>query len=73
MITAEKEQIIELFRQGRRHYKLREFKQAHKCFVAALKIDPADGPSELYRKRCVVYATKPPPEDWDGVFTATSK
>ena len=73
MITDEKKQVLELFTQGRRHYKLREFKKAHECFVEALKIDPDDGPSELYRKRCVVYASNPPAEDWDGVFTATSK
>ncbi len=73
MISNEKKQVLELFVQGRRQYKLRDFKEAHKFFVKALKIDPEDGPSELYRKRCVLYATKPPPEDWDGVFTATSK
>ena len=73
MISPEKEQVLELFRKGRRHYKLREFREAYTCFTEALKIDPKDGPSELYRKRCVVYAKSPPPEEWDGVYTATTK
>jgi adenylate cyclase len=32
-----------------------------------------DGPSKLYRDRCREYLVAPPPEEWDGVYTAKTK
>ena len=72
-MTAEKKRLLELFSQGRKNYKLMQFAAALKCFDAALAIDPKDGPSEIYAKRCRDLIENPPPEDWDGVYTMTHK
>ena len=73
MITEEKKKILELFTEGRKHYKLMQFEEARTCFQKALKIDSDDGPSKVYYLRCKHYIDNPPPEDWDGVFVMQSK
>jgi tetratricopeptide (TPR) repeat protein len=73
LISEEKQKILELFAEGRRHYKLMEFEEARNYFARALKIDPQDGPSKVYYARCKHYIENPPPEDWDGVFVMSSK
>jgi hypothetical protein len=40
---------------------------ARQDFVAALEIDPADGPSRTFLNRCEYYAAMPPLGDWDDV------
>lgn len=73
MVTEGKKKLLEMFSEGRKHYKLMRFREAHDYFVKALKVDPKDGPSELYRRRCKHYLENPPPEDWDGVFVRETK
>jgi len=73
MISEEKKQILELFAEGRRFYKLMQFNEAKKRFAKALKIDPEDGPSKVYYARCKHYVSNPPPDDWDGVFVMKTK
>lgn len=73
MISREKEQVLELFAEGRKSYKLMNFSQALEYFARALKIDPDDGPSKVYYARCKHYIQTPPPEDWDGVFVMQTK
>jgi hypothetical protein len=73
MISEDKKRVLELFAEGRRFYKLLRFSDASERFVAALAIDPADGPSKVYLDRCDHYALDPPDEDWDGVFVMKHK
>lgn len=73
MISEEKKQVIELFAEGRKRYKLMDFDAARKFFAKALKIDEDDGPSKVYFLRCKHYIESPPPEDWDGVFVMQTK
>lgn len=73
MITEEKKQLLDLFAEGRRYYKLMDFEEALKCFQKARGIDPDDGPSKVYELRCKHYIMNPPEEDWDGVFTMKTK
>ena len=73
MISEAKKQILELFAQGRRHYKLLEFAEAQSFFLKALEIDSSDGPSRVYADRCKFYIENPPPDDWDGVFVMKTK
>jgi len=73
MISPEKKQVLELFAEGRKLYKLMRFGEAAGRFKAALAIDAADGPSKVYLDRCTVYAEDPPDEDWDGVFVMKHK
>jgi len=73
MISEDKKQVLELFAEGRKSYKLMDFKNAMKYFGNALKIDAEDGPSKVYFARCKHYLENPPPEDWDGVFVMKTK
>jgi hypothetical protein len=73
MISEKTKKVLELFIEGRKHYKLMVFDEARKCFAKALKIDPDDGPSKVYYARCKHYMENPPPEDWDGVFVMRTK
>jgi tetratricopeptide (TPR) repeat protein len=73
VIDEQKKSVLEWFTKGRSFYKLMKFADAQECFARALKVDPKDGPSTLYYKRCAVYIKNPPPDDWDGVFVMTSK
>ena len=73
MITAEKKMVLDHFAEGRRLYKLMEFKKALESFEAALAVDPNDGPSKVYVERCRIYMETPPPQDWDGVFVMKTK
>ncbi len=73
MLSEGKKQALELFAKGRKLYKLMRFDEAKTAFLAALEADPADSPSRVYAERCTWYLENPPPEDWDGVFTMTTK
>lgn len=73
MITADKQQVLDYFAEGRKLYKLMEFEQARDFFSKALEVDPNDGPSKVYYARCAHYMDNPPPEDWDGVFVMKTK
>jgi tetratricopeptide (TPR) repeat protein len=73
MITKEKEELLNYYNLGLIAYKQRKWDEAIKAFEMALKIDPQDGPSEVYLDRAKTYKQNPPPDDWDGVFIMTTK
>jgi len=64
---------VERYAEGIRLYRERAFKDARAAFHATLAINPADRPSRLYIERCEHFLEAPPPPDWDGVWTMTSK
>ena len=73
MISPTKQKVLDLYTQGRKHYKLMEFHLAAPFFEQALQLDERDGPSRVYLERCQDYIAHPPPEDWDGVYTMKTK
>ncbi len=73
MISETKKKVLEYFAEGRKHYKLMQFKKARDSFAKALSLDAEDGPSKVYHARCKHYIENPPPEDWDGVFVMKTK
>jgi len=73
LITENKQEVLNLFAEGRKQYKLMNFEKAKDFFAKALKVDPEDGPSKVYYARCKHYIENPPPEDWDGVFVMKTK
>lgn len=73
MLTKEKEEVLKYYNLGLTSYKQRKWEEAIKSFEMALKVDPEDGPSKLYLQRAKDYEKTPPPDDWDGVFTMTTK
>jgi adenylate cyclase len=64
---------VERYTEGLRHYRAREWADAVRCFTEALALNPKDHPSQLYVERCQHFVQAPPPPDWDGVYTMTSK
>jgi hypothetical protein len=73
VISEEKKKVLEFFAQGRRSYKLWKFAEARAAFAQALEVDPGDGPSKEYLKRCDRLIKEPPRPDWDGVYTMETK
>jgi hypothetical protein len=73
MLSSSKREMIEHYNRGLQLYKKMMFKQALESFKRALELEPSDGPTKLYISRCVELAKNPPPPDWDGVFTMTTK
>lgn len=65
--------IIGLFSEGLQLYRQREFEKAIAVFTRVRATDPNVVPSELYLKRCAELSRQTLPEDWDGVYTMTSK
>ncbi len=72
-ISPEKRQVLDLFTQGRKMYIERKFGEALVMFRKALLIDPHDGPSRVYYRRCAAFQKNPPPPEWNGVFTFKTK
>jgi hypothetical protein len=73
LISEEKKKVLELFAQARNLYKLQKFAEAKALCEKALKIDPTDGPSSEYLKRCNEFIETPPGDDWDGIYTMKNK
>lgn len=65
--------FIPPFEQGMRDYRRGRFTEAIEHFDQTLAIKPRDNPSLLYIERCRALLASPPPENWDGVWTMTSK
>ncbi|TFH43685.1 MAG: tetratricopeptide repeat protein [Chrysiogenales bacterium] len=73
MITKEKEELLNFYNLGLSAYKQMKWDEAILAFQKALAIDPKDGPSEEYLKRSRTFKENPPGDDWDGIFTMTTK
>ncbi len=67
------EQVLTAYNSGLTHYRTQDFKEAVTQFEKALNLHPGDSLSKLYRDRCTHFLATPPPEDWDGVWTMTTK
>ena len=69
----ETERFLELYNNGRHAYIARNFQQAISYFEAALAMRPSDRPVEVQIERALSYLEVPPPDNWDGVHTMTTK
>ncbi len=72
-IAPEVEQKIARFEQGLALYHRKSFAEARLIFEAILAGDPTDGPSSTYVTRCQELSQVSLPDEWDGVYTLTSK
>ena len=72
-LDGETEKFLELYSNGRDAYISRNFQKAISLFEAALVIRKGDRPVEVQIERALSYLEVPPPEDWDGVHTMTTK
>jgi adenylate cyclase len=65
--------VVQHYADGLLAYGNRRWDEAMDHFSAALSRDPHDGPSLTMLNRCNAFKTRPPGDDWRGVFTLTSK
>ena len=65
--------VLELHDAGLAAYTARDWAKAEATFGRILEVDASDGPAAIYRDRARKYAKKPPPDEWDGVWTMTEK
>lgn len=71
-IQGERAEQIRLYESAFKDYLNQEFQSAINKLEQVLKIGN-DQPSLVLKERCEVYLQSPPGEDWDGVYTMTSK
>jgi len=62
-----------LHNQGMKLYYTRSFAEAAQKFKEALEVLPDDFNADNLYKRCVEYASAPPPADWNGVEIMKTK
>ena len=61
------------YAKGLASLRARDFAWAVIHFEAALAVMPGDGPSATMLERARAFSAAPPPPDWDGVHTLSSK
>lgn len=66
-------EMLSAYQKGIAAYRNRNWKEAIDLFEFCLNQFPEDYPSKLYRKRCIEFKFNDPGENWDGVFTMTTK
>jgi adenylate cyclase len=72
-VSPETEALLDTFAQALELYKKGRFADALEAFDALAREHPGDGPTGLYVSRCRGYLAEPPPSNWDGVYTMTTK
>lgn len=72
-ISEEKQQMIDLYHEGRELYLNREFPLAIGKFAQVMAIDQGNKAADLHMERCQHFLKNTPADDWDGVWTMTSK
>ena len=66
-------EFMSLFEEGLQFYRSQQFEKATHQFESLLNVNPNDGPSTTYVERSKLLAIQKLPENWDGVFTLTTK
>jgi adenylate cyclase len=72
-LTPKNLQFLTLYKKGRKAYLKRSFREAISYFENAGKVRPSDRAVEIYIERALDYLKNPPPENWDGIYTMTTK
>jgi adenylate cyclase len=65
--------FLELYHQGREAYTGMRFKEAIQIFEKAAELRQGDRAVDIHINRSQAYLSNPPPPDWDGVHTMTTK
>ncbi|XDD50268.1 adenylate/guanylate cyclase domain-containing protein [Leptospira sp. WS92.C1] len=68
-----KYKTIDQFAEGIAEYKAGKFYDATNIFKQLYRDEPRDNLSKIYLKRCKLYSSKPPEENWDGIFRFQTK
>ena len=70
---ARHEKEIEQYREGLSLYRNKKFKAGEARFKTLAMTYPGQKLYGIYRERCAALVNNPPGEEWDGVFTHTTK
>jgi len=69
----EYELLVHVYSEALSAYRNANWYEALKGFRKILRYFPKDGPSNLYIKRCLDLMENPPREDWEAVYTFSTK
>ncbi|MCZ6873256.1 MAG: adenylate/guanylate cyclase domain-containing protein [bacterium] len=72
-LPPEQEKALKSYAAGLQAYRQQYWGDALSLFQESLLLCKGDGPSQVMIERCLMYQESPPPENWDGVYVATSK
>lgn len=72
-LGEEMSEFLEYYNLGREAYLERNFDRAIRHLEVAQAIRPEDRAVEIHIARSQNYLENPPPEDWDGIHTMTTK
>ena len=71
--VASEPKWLKSFSRGREAYREENWDRAEEQFLEVLRLKPADPPTQVFLSRMRTYRIKPPPFQWDKVFTLESK
>lgn len=66
-------QSLEIYQEGLKLYRQRNWEEAIAYFQQAKEMDPACHVADIYAQRASLYQLNPPPKEWNGVFVMTTK
>lgn len=72
-VSQEKLDVADAYQNGFNMYSERKWDEAVAHFEAGLKIDPEDGPCQIFVERCNEYKATPPDDVWDAVHNLDAK
>ncbi len=67
------DEVLELFQEGLTQYRKRDWHKGIEYFQRILSLNEHDSVSQVYLDRCRHFSQNPPPDEWDHVWTLTSK
>jgi adenylate cyclase len=72
-MTSSKRQSLELYNEGLKLYRARQWEEANAYMQQAYSLDETCYAAQIYSERASLYKLTPPPDDWNGIFVMTSK
>jgi adenylate cyclase len=73
VLSDNQKQSLEIYHEGLRLYRERNWQEAIAYFQQAIQLDPNCHVAEIYEQRANLYQINPPPAEWNGVFVMTTK
>jgi adenylate cyclase len=71
--SADQQALAGVFHAALEEYRKRNWEKAREILQSLLARFPHDGPAKIYLERVETLSQNPPPADWDGVYTMTTK
>ncbi len=72
-LTDAQAQSLEIYHEGLRLYRSRQWDEAIAYMQQAQQLDPTCGAATIYIERANLYKIAPPATEWNGVFVMTTK